>query len=89
MLLRAWSLLSRPVSDSPTICSLARRQILLTFLAERENESDLLYPGASTLSPPPKKKTLQDADSLLFGVVYRTYIFSVKFHSPCKQHAKV
>ena len=32
----------------------------------------MLYPWAST--PCPSKKTLQDADSLLFGVVYRTYI---------------
>jgi len=60
---------TRPVSDSQTVFSLARRQILLAFLAERaereKNESGLLL-GVHT----PLKKTLQDADSLLFGVAY-------------------
>jgi len=88
--------MNRPVSDSPTVFSLAHRQISLVFLAEREkrslfslsekNESDLLL----GVHAPPPKKTLQDADSLMFGVVYigPTY-FMLNFIAHAKQHAKV
>jgi len=62
----------RPVSDSPTVFSLARRQISLAFLAERAEREKRVWPALSrgVHHLLPLKKILQDADCLLFGVVY-------------------
>ena len=62
---RCRTILHRPVSDSPTVFSLARSKILLTFLT------------CFIQGRPPHKKTRMQTPP--FGVVYRTYIFSVKF----------
>ena len=67
--------LVRPVSDSPTVFSLARRQISLAFLAEREKRVTCSIPrSVQPLPPPPKKEARMHTTPPKFGIVYRTYI---------------
>jgi len=73
----------RPVSDSPIVFSLARRQISLAFLAERDEREKMRVTCFIQGRPPLPLK--RPADSLLFGVLYigptlrsyiRTYIIA-------------
>ena len=94
---------ARPVSHSPTVFSFARRPFSLAFLAEREaflaerekwlwlalsrgvNGRWTVHPTTEHYAEPPPPQ-----GPPLLGVTYiGPTLFSVKFHCPCIQNAKL